>query len=229
MIMDNFICKYCGKICKNKNSLAQHEIRCKQNPNKLNIKSNLIEYNKSIKRGDITASNQYIKAKKLGLPKPQITIETRRKIGNGWRGKHLPTRMKEKISTSMQITVRENPESYSSSNINGRVKKVEYNGILLDSQWEADFAKYLDLNNIKWTRPKKGIEYIYNNMCKLYYPDFYLPDFDIYIEVKGYIRDKDIYKWKALSNLIIIKHKEIKDIHLNKFDLLHILNTNKGS
>ena len=28
-------CKYCGKECKNKNSLVQHEIRCKLNPNKI--------------------------------------------------------------------------------------------------------------------------------------------------------------------------------------------------
>ena len=26
-------CQYCGRECKNKNSLAQHEIRCKENPN----------------------------------------------------------------------------------------------------------------------------------------------------------------------------------------------------
>lgn len=28
-----FICKYCGKLCKNKNSLSQHECRCKLNEN----------------------------------------------------------------------------------------------------------------------------------------------------------------------------------------------------
>lgn len=28
-------CKYCGRICKNKNSLVQHEIRCKQNPDRI--------------------------------------------------------------------------------------------------------------------------------------------------------------------------------------------------
>ena len=27
------VCKYCGKECKNQNSLSQHEIRCKENPN----------------------------------------------------------------------------------------------------------------------------------------------------------------------------------------------------
>ena len=30
----DFICKYCGKSCKNKNSLAQHEVRCKYNENR---------------------------------------------------------------------------------------------------------------------------------------------------------------------------------------------------
>lgn len=28
-------CKYCNKECKNKNSLIQHEIRCKLNPNRI--------------------------------------------------------------------------------------------------------------------------------------------------------------------------------------------------
>jgi len=32
-----FICKYCGKECKNKNSLVQHEIRCKHNENRIKI------------------------------------------------------------------------------------------------------------------------------------------------------------------------------------------------
>lgn len=43
--MDEFICKYCGKVCKNKNSLTQHEIRCKSNKNR--IVSPFIEWNKS--------------------------------------------------------------------------------------------------------------------------------------------------------------------------------------
>lgn len=32
--MEDFVCKYCGKLCKNQNSLTQHEIRCKKNPNR---------------------------------------------------------------------------------------------------------------------------------------------------------------------------------------------------
>ena len=36
---DDLYCKYCGKLCKNKNSLAQHECRCDKNPNKIAIKA----------------------------------------------------------------------------------------------------------------------------------------------------------------------------------------------
>ena len=37
------VCKYCNKLCKNKNSLAQHEIRCKLNPNRKDY-NNLSSY-----------------------------------------------------------------------------------------------------------------------------------------------------------------------------------------
>lgn len=91
-----YYCQYCGKECKGKNSLRQHEIRCKENPNRIKNFSNFIEYNKSVKNGERKGSNQFIKAKELGLPAPEVSEETRNKIGNGWRGKHLPEEMKEK-------------------------------------------------------------------------------------------------------------------------------------
>ena len=33
---DDLVCKFCGKECKNTNSLIQHEIRCSKNPNRKN-------------------------------------------------------------------------------------------------------------------------------------------------------------------------------------------------
>lgn len=42
----------------------------------------------------------------------------------------------------------------------------------------------------------------------------------MYIEVKGFQRDRDIEKWNALKNrLIIIKKNDIKNINLNNFDI----------
>lgn len=40
---DGLFCKFCQKQCKNKNSLAQHQVRCKQNPNRI-ISNVLTEY-----------------------------------------------------------------------------------------------------------------------------------------------------------------------------------------
>lgn len=219
-------CKYCGRVCKNRNSLAQHEIRCKENPNRIKIKSNssnFIEYNKLVKLGKRKASNQFIKAKELGLPQPIVTEETREKLGRTWRGKTLPTQMKEKISEGMQRAVRLYPDSYSSSNVNGRVKKVIYKDIILDSQWEVDFAIWLDEKQIVWERPNNGFEYIYEDKKHIYYPDFYLPQLDIYVEVKGYKRERDEYKWKSLHNLIVVSATDIKRIKDNTFDLFGLV------
>ena len=41
-------CEYCGKLCKHKNSLTQHELRCKENPNRKNFDS-LLAFNLSEK------------------------------------------------------------------------------------------------------------------------------------------------------------------------------------
>ena len=58
-------CIYCGRVCKNKNSLVQHEIRCPQNPNRkdynklgaysaANFKNQTVETNPIIRRAHKT-------------------------------------------------------------------------------------------------------------------------------------------------------------------------------
>lgn len=39
VLHDDLNCEFCGKLCKNKNSLAQHELRCKENPERRNFDS----------------------------------------------------------------------------------------------------------------------------------------------------------------------------------------------
>ena len=64
-------CKYCGKEYTNKNSLLNHERLCPNNPNR---QISPIEiYNKKKQDKLIPGTNQYIKAKQLGLPKPEIS------------------------------------------------------------------------------------------------------------------------------------------------------------
>lgn len=217
-------CKYCGKECKNKNSLVQHEIRCGKNPNRINCDkstNNLVMYRKNLKNGLVIKANtnQYTKAKNLGLSKPEISIETRKKLSKAMLGKNHTDETKAKISKSMQRVVKEKPGSYSASNVNGRVKKVKYKDIYLDSSWEVIVAEYFDNLNIIWEKPLIGFNYIYDNTPHIYYPDFYLPQYDRYIEVKGYKRQRDLAKWKSVPNLIIISKKEISDIKNNTYKL----------
>lgn len=58
-LRDDLFCQYCGKQCKNINSLRTHEVRCKKNPNRIPIKhSNLNDFNKKRKDGDIQTWNK---------------------------------------------------------------------------------------------------------------------------------------------------------------------------
>lgn len=50
---EGLTCAFCGKQCKNKNSLTQHELRCKQNPNRKNFNS-FDEFN--AKQADLKAT-----------------------------------------------------------------------------------------------------------------------------------------------------------------------------
>ena len=212
--MNEYICQYCGRQCKNLNSLRQHEIRCKLNPDKIDMSYIKPGHSKGHK-----GTNQFIKAKELGLEKPVVSEETKYKLSKIQKGKSHSLEFRQKLSESMKKAVIEHPESYSSSNINGRVKHYEYNGFILDGKWELDVAKYLDSKNIKWEKPKKGFEYEWNNSIHLYFPDFYLPEYDYYIEVKGYQRERDLYKWKVVDNLLIIRKDEINEIKNNNYNL----------
>ena len=213
-------CKYCNKECKSLNSLKQHECRCKNNPNKIDL---TYLSNRDYSKINLNPSNQYIKTKLLGLEKPIISDETRYKLGTGWRGKEMSQELKNKISIAMQKAVKEHPESYFGINTNKRVKKHLYNSIWLDGNWELIFAKYLDTLNIKWERPRKGIEYIWNNSNHVYYPDFYLPEYNLYIEVKGQETERDHAKWNMVSNLLVIKSNEIKQIQRNTYNIFKYL------
>ena len=75
--MPLFICKFCSSERKNNNSLRNHERTCKLNSDRqLTLFSNPeFQKNKTGKK-----SNQFIKAKELGLPPPEVTFETRKKI-----------------------------------------------------------------------------------------------------------------------------------------------------
>lgn len=68
--------------------------------------------------------------------------------------------------------------------------------VLMDSSWEVACAAKLDELHVSWVRdPEMKIFYRDIKLReRKYIPDFYLPDYDIYLEVKGYWTDSA--KWK---------------------------------
>jgi hypothetical protein len=214
------LCQFCKKNCKNHNSLRNHERLCKENPNRQIIISNFIEWNKKVKSGLEKVSNQYIKAKEKG-DAIIVSDQTRAKIRNAVKGRKLTNEQRERLKISMRRAVLNNPKSYSSNNVSGRTPIIEYKGFKLKGKWELEVAHWLDNNDIKWTNITDGFDYEWRGSKHRYYPDFHLLDYNIYIEVKGFERDRDIAKWQAVENLVLIRKNEIRMIKEGIYQLIY--------
>lgn len=93
--------------------------------------------------------------------------------------------------------------------------RSEYKGYWMDSGSEREFAELMDANNIKWHKnTTKSFPYTdRSGKSRKYIPDFYLPDYDYWVEVKGlyYINENDDLKLKSVGNNIEMQmHNDIK-------------------
>lgn len=198
-------CKYCGKTCKNTNSLRNHERLCKLNPNRQFTKFSNKEWQKS------KGTNQYIKAKQEGKPIPKYP-----KRPGPWLGRHHTEESKRKISEKLSL-----------NNHGGRCKWYNYNGVWLQGTWELTLAKKLDGFQIAWKKTKElkyVLKYIDDNGKEhTYNPDFYLKTYNCFLETKGYWWGND----KRKMELVMQQNPSVKIIIIEKelFALLLSANT----
>ena len=189
-------CIFCNKTCTSKNSHTNHQRCCPANPNRKYVS------NKLGKKG----GNQFTK----GTAKP-ITDETRKKLSEAAKRKIWTDERRNKHSDAMKEAVAKHPESYTSSN-RGRTKQIVFDGIKFQGKWELEFYQYCKANDITIERSNEWFEYEWNGSRK-YFPDFYLPDLDMYIEVKGYETDRDRAKWRDFpKKLKVIQKQDIMNI-----------------
>jgi D-lyxose ketol-isomerase len=92
----------------------------------------------------------------------------------------------------------------------GRCKVYEYNSTIAGKMFlnkdEIRVAKVIDNLGVKWIRNLKGFEYIdKNKKNRKYYPDFYIYDYDIFIEYKGFIYPEHFHKMKDAAKRNSIK------------------------
>jgi len=192
-------CVYCGKECKTNVSLAQHSIRCNDNPSKIVCKSGFTGKTHTLKVRNYLS--QLTKEKhQLGQLCPP----------SGFAGKTHTVNTKMKISSGM----------VGNRNGLGRGIRTEYNGIVFRSSWEAKVAKYLDKHRIEW-KYEENFYMLEGN--KSYRPDFFIYQNDELvklIEVKGYFRKENKEKYdmfrKMYSDIKIeLWDKQVlKELHL---------------
>lgn len=84
----------------------------------------------------------------------------------------------------------------------------------LQSTWELKIAQWLDDNNIRWSRPSKRITWFSQSLQKnkTYLPDFYIVDYDYFIDVKNPIKiEQDKIKLNELKSIIPLFVGNIED------------------
>ncbi len=105
-------------------------------------------------------------------------------------------------------------------------KRYNYKGISMDSSWEVMVAEWLDEQKINWIRDRT-LKFKWNdenNIIHHYYPDFFLPDLDLYIDPKNkYLMEKDLYKINKVKDtykidLICGEIESIKQYILEKLN-----------
>jgi len=204
--MKKYYCKDCGnqiwrgskrcQNCHNKSLIG------KGNPAYKGIIYRCIDCNKVIngykaKRCQIC---YHIYIKESGILKNRVKSES-------WRKKISSTMLKN------GTTKNKNNPMY------GKIahgKGARYKQAWMRSSWETAFAKYCIKNHIKYRYEPKSFEivYKYKGIKKegTYRPDFYLPETDEYIEIKGYWRDDAKVKFNAFKR----QYSKIKIKIVNK-------------
>lgn len=192
--------KFCNQSCaaiynnqKRKESGWRHSESSKQQISQ-SVKKNPAGFVLNAKKyGGKKAWHKTIKVERITKICPECQLPFLSKVGK-YEGKYCSRACHMKNSGGLR------PNST-------RVHRVIYNGIQLDSGAEKIFAEQLDKANISWIKNKtKGFKFILNGKPGTYYPDFYLPDFDIWVEVKGkrYIREGDEIRRASVDKPVIL-------------------------
>lgn len=172
--MENeFICKFCGKHCKNGNSLRNHERLCKLNPERQ--ESHFVKWNETHEAWNKGLSKETDERLKKSAETLHNGYATGRII-NSNKGKFHTEEQKQKISMGRKRYLEQHPD------------KVPY---LLNHHSKGDSypEKYF-----KEVFDNENVEYKQNYYQSGYFLDFAWPERKLYLEVDGeqHYRDKRI-------------------------------------
>lgn len=218
-------------------NLSDEEIERRRNVGKNNKGRKLSDETKR-KIGDASKNmwsgpnGDYLKNKLSERSSHPRSDEVKEKIRLGNKGKKRPYNAKRNKENPPHLGCKHTEEtkqkiSYGVSGkkngMYGKKPKFKINVIYenksglkinMRSTWEAKFAKYLDDSNLTWFYEHKTFEL---SNGKTYTPDFYIKEWDMYIEIKGYPHEESIEKYELFNN----EYPFIKNRILFKKELLN--------
>lgn len=216
---DVYICE-CNKEFTTALSLSVHFSHCTLHKNLNSIKSTRIYVTKGgHMNGWKNKSDDEIKNihKKTGLTLKEKYNNN--ELKHPWKNRKHNNLTKEKISIGRTNYLENHSTTTKWYEISNGEKLIKVQGT-----WEKNLGEWLTNNQIKWDRHK-----ILFDGHRRYTPDFYLTEFNFYIEVKGFMKDTDIIKMKKVieEKKIIIKLFQIQELKLlkkNEFNLDNLTN-----
>lgn len=138
-------------------------------------------------------TNQFSYAERHGLDKPKAWNKG---LPGTFTGKKHSAETKKKISERLTV-----------NNKGGRAKWYTVAGQSVQGTWERNVALKLEELGIQWKKLKTNkdtLEYVMDGKIRRYTPDFYLPDYDVYLEIKGHWWGRD----KEKMNIVMKTHKD---------------------
>lgn len=170
--MNSFV-NIVGKECKNANSLRNHERMCKKNPERqvspfVKLNAERGAWNKGLTKETDERVRKYGETCSKRI---QCGI-----IPKSFKGKHHTDAHKQRMR---ELAFERHLGGWHTS------KTIKYKDKTLDSTYELEVAKSLDENSIEWTRPKYLIWQDDSGRKHRYYPDFYLPKYNVYLDPKN--------------------------------------------
>ncbi len=191
----------CGIFFKKSQSLNSHFSRCLiHRKGKPGIyRGNGGCWNKGLKKKDHPAIAKFAKTlseQKIGNPGHKHSEETKRIL-------------------SMKRT--HFLETHPGNNIDWYIVNNGEKDIKVQGKWEKEVAEWLNRSLIKWDRHRVK----YDNH-RTYTPDFWLPEHNCYIEVKGWMKKRDIDKMKKVIKETGIKIKILSKQHYHKINDLSL-------
>lgn len=113
----------------------------------------------------------------------------------GRRGHPVSTKVKERLS---QVAIQTGFGGYKPGS--GRGRKGWYKGYWCDSSWELAWVVYHLDRGVVFERNKERFPYAdREGKVHEYVPDFFLPGEDVFVEVKGFVLDKDVFQRKLAA------------------------------